>query len=306
MTIRVERQALLRVLRTPSPLNNDLIKDEPPIPSSIGSDDGDDEFVIIEELLPLCEKTKPLVLTTTSDDSDDDSQTSSAISSVLSEEVLDDEDDDDDDADSSATTSSRVSFKDELVTDVWTRPYTPTEDVPSLFYSSDTIAQFRLEYRLERKVLSELAVDPEQLSNVDEEELTSLLVPPTLMSSPTASSSCSSSVSTSSPAMANPLYRISRVVVVHNDKLETFVDPTKEVVPPQEETKLDVPSSPSSSSWVPLSESFCQPQQPQQHQEQHSLLSASLDSHHRHQDQDQSAENFFDNDSFWSGSLTWY
>mmetsp|Transcript_5884 Transcript_5884/g.14466 ORF Transcript_5884/g.14466 Transcript_5884/m.14466 type:complete len:301 (-) Transcript_5884:858-1760(-) len=300
MTIRVERQALLRVLRTPSPLNNEPIKDEPPIPSSIGSDDGDDEFVIIEELLPLCEKTKPLLLSTStsSDDSDDDSQTSSAISSVLSEEVLDDEDDDDDDDDSSATTSSRVSFKDELVTDVWTRPYTPTEDVPSLFYSSDTIAQFRLEYRLERKVLSELAVDPEQLLNVDEEELTSLLVPPTLMSSPT--SSCCSSMSTSSPSMANPLYRISRVVVVHNDKLETFVDPTKEVVPPQEETEEDVPSS---SSWVPLSESFCQPQQ---HQEQHSLLSASLDSHHRHQDQDQSAENFFDNDSFWSGSLTWY
>ena len=51
----------------------------------------------------------------------------------------------------------------------------------------------------------------------------------------------------SSPHSSN-VYRISRVVVLHNDKLETFVDHQKEA----------------------------------------------------------NVDGFFDNDSFWSGSITWY
>lgn len=85
---------------------------------------------------------------------------------------------------------------------------------------------FRQEYRLERKLLNELSADPETLS-LDEKDLAALVSPAT----------------TTSPQA----YRISRVVVLHDNKLETFVD----------ENADDV-------------------------------------------------DDFFDNDSFWSGSITWY
>jgi hypothetical protein len=74
--------------------------------------------------------------------------------------------------------------------------------------------------------LSELSVNPESFPIGNEEELSSLVSLP--------------------PPKAAGGHRISRVVVLHNDKLETFFDAQKEV------------------------------------------------------------GNFFDNDSFWSGSITWY
>ena len=91
----------------------------------------------------------------------------------------------------------------------------------------DACYRFRQEYRLEKKLLSELSIDPETCS-VDEKDLSAM-------------------VATEPSGHA---YRISRVVVRHDNKLETFVDQTKE-----EESDVD---------------------------------------------------GFFDNDSFWSGSITWY
>ena len=88
------------------------------------------------------------------------------------------------------------------------------------------IYRFRQEYRLERKLLSELSVDPESI-HLDDKDLAALV-------SPTGSQA----------------YRISRVVVLHDNKLETFVD-------------------------------------------EHKAAEANVD-------------DFFDNDSFWSGSITWY
>jgi len=87
------------------------------------------------------------------------------------------------------------------------------------------VNRFRQEYRLEKKLLSELSIDPETHS-VDEKDLSAM-------------------VSTSPSSQA---YKISRVVVLHNDKLETFVD----------------------------------------------------------QNKDAEVDGFFDNDSFWSGSITWF
>ena len=84
--------------------------------------------------------------------------------------------------------------------------------------------RFRQEYRLERKLLSELSVDPETF-NLDDKDLAALVSP-----------------------TAQQAYRISRVVVLHDNKLETFVDEHKEA----------------------------------------------------------NVDDFFDNDSFWSGSITWY
>jgi len=83
--------------------------------------------------------------------------------------------------------------------------------------------RFRQEYRLERKLLAELDMD----ASSHHEELSGLFE--------------------SSRDPTECRHHISRVVVLHNDKIETF--------------------SPS---------------------------------------EDQDVNNFFDNDSFWSGSITWY
>jgi hypothetical protein len=92
--------------------------------------------------------------------------------------------------------------------------------------------RFRQEYRLERKLLNELAADPESVSignqDLDEHAATQ-------------------------PSAVR--HRISRVVILHNDKLETFFNPDHSPV----EKKVEP-----------------------------------------------SGDDFFDNDSFWSGSITWY
>jgi hypothetical protein len=116
--------------------------------------------------------------------------------------------------------------------------------------------QFRQEYRLERKVLNELSIDPETFP-VDEEELSNLVAAATTTPSTSRSNSFS---------QGSSRHRISRVVVLHNDKLETFFNPQ------QEETSILAEESPSSPAP--------------------GNSGASSD--------------FFDHDSFWSGSLTWY
>lgn len=97
--------------------------------------------------------------------------------------------------------------------------------------------RFRQEYRLERKLLSELAIDPESFPD-ESEELTNLL---------------------DSTSRQSARHRISRVVVLHNDKLETFFTRAEEA-PREKKVEEEAPSG-------------C---------------------------------DFFDNDSFWSGSITWY
>lgn len=84
--------------------------------------------------------------------------------------------------------------------------------------------RFRQDYRLERKLLAELDVDPSS----HQEELSGLFA-------------------TNDPTVGR--HDISRVVVLHNDKIETFGNPEQSISNP---------------------------------------------------------DDFFDNDSFWSGSITWY
>lgn len=106
----------------------------------------------------------------------------------------------------------------------------------TLFLTRPFFLRFRQEYRLERKVLSELSIDVDN-HNFDNEELSSLIA--TTSNSPSGR------------------HGISRVVVMHNDRLETFFNPNEALSIPKEET-----------------------------------VGSEVD--------------FFDNDSFWSGSLTWY
>eukprot|EP00539_Tryblionella_compressa_P015223 CAMPEP_0178833428 /NCGR_PEP_ID=MMETSP0746-20121128/10546_1 /TAXON_ID=913974 /ORGANISM="Nitzschia punctata, Strain CCMP561" /LENGTH=235 /DNA_ID=CAMNT_0020495851 /DNA_START=1113 /DNA_END=1817 /DNA_ORIENTATION=- len=205
MTIRVEREALLRVIsRAPSAPSSPSSSSSSPCGPLIQPED--DEFVIVE--LPQ----KPfkgdgffyddLIPAST----DDDDQASLCSLST----------DSDSSYSSGDTTTTidrpRVSFAPDLVTDVWTRDKTLPEDVSMLYYSSQETQTFRQEYRLERKVLNELSIDPETFP-VDEEELSNLVA---------ASSATSPSSSGSSR------HRISRVVVLHNDKLETFFNPVED------------------------------------------------------------------------------
>jgi len=96
---------------------------------------------------------------------------------------------------------------------------------------------------LERKLLSELSIDPETFP-VDDEELSNLVAATTT---------------------TNSRHRISRVCVVFNDKLETFCNPSDS----KQSTALFGSENEASTS-------------------------------------DEIPSDFFDNDSFWSGSLTWY
>jgi hypothetical protein len=111
MTIKVEREALLRVLsRVPSGPSS---RCEPPI-----TDDG--EFVLVDIPKPFMGEdcyTKSLTY-------DDDQSLCTLSTDSLS-------------TDSSYSIERRVTFATPLVTDEWVRPWTPREEVSNLFYSTE-------------------------------------------------------------------------------------------------------------------------------------------------------------------------
>jgi hypothetical protein len=136
----------------------------------------------------------------------------------------------------------KVTFAAPLVTEVRTRPRTPPEEVTSLFYSYEETQRFRQDYRLERKKLAEAKVSATESG---QEELKQL----------------DSDMDESNARNQPDFFRISRVVVVHQDTLETFFD--------NDMTDNQIGNA--------VGES---------------LKPAS--------------DRFFDNDSFWSGQITWY
>jgi hypothetical protein len=204
MTIKVEQEALLCVLESRP--------QHAPLGPSLKHSEG---FLVVDFRKPISSEDFLVekIRTVTSDDEDSIFTLSTASLS-----------------DSDSEIDRRVSFADDVVTDVWTRPFTPKEEIANLFYSTEETQRFRQEYRTERKLLTELAIDPDMYP-VDTDELSALV----------------SSQGTSR-------HRISRVVVLHNDKLETFFN---------------------EDACVCLKETA-------------------------------PGDDFFDNDSFWSGSITWY
>jgi len=116
----------------------------------------------------------------------------------------------------------RVTFSDEDQVHLVPRLY-PKESLNEHFYSYDDTQRFRQEYRSERKQAAEQDVD----ESIHEDQLQDLF-----------------------PSDDSSKHHISHVVVLHNDRIETFCDPKQEA--------------------------------PKQ------------------------VDDFFDNDSFWSGSITWY
>jgi len=196
MTVKVEREALLRVLER-TPVNTQLDSDY--LVVDYGNLIGDEKLKVDDE--------DSVYTLSTASFSDTDSEEDASVE------------------------ERRVSFSEELVTDEWTRPFTAKEDLPQLFYTTEETQRFRQEYRMERKLLTELSIDPSTFPVDDNKGLSDLVATSTTQ---------------------KHRHSISRVVVLHNDKLETFFTPKPKT--------------------------------------------------HKIQD----AEVFFDNDSFWSGSITWY
>lgn len=124
--------------------------------------------------------------------------------------------------------SRRVNFSAQLVTDVWTRERTLPEDIPNLFYSRQETQEFRRQYHAEMDRERELLSLKEETRDDGD--------------------SCYNGNGN------RCLRRISRVIIEHENKQETF---------------FQFPETPRSASSPP-------------------------------------SPSFFDNDSFWSGSLTWY
>jgi len=285
MTIRVEREALLMVINTSS---SSSFSSSSPLSSTSSSSscspcirDDDDEFVIVDSVPTIKGKNNCFYsdyLASSSYARDNDDQASLCTISTTSDSSFDSTSDI-----STIADHRRVSFAPQLVTDVWTRERTRVEDISNLYYSAQQTQTFRQEYRLERKVLSDLSIDPETFP-VDDEELSNLVA---------ATISTNSSSSSSSN---NDRHRISRVVVLHNDKLATFFNPADQLLLPESNNNNK--------------EEKKQQQQHQQPAYSHHQAAAescnNLGSNFDGSDPLSSSEDFFDNDSFWSGSLTWY
>lgn len=291
MTIRVEREALLMVINTSS--SSSSFSSSSPLSSTSSSScspcirDDDDEFVIVDSVPTIKGKNNCFFYSdylTSSYARDNDDQASLCTISTTSDSSFDSTSDI-----STIADHRRVSFAPQLVTDVWTRERTRLEDISNLYYSASQTQTFRQEYRLERKVLSDLCIDPETFP-VDDEELSNLVAATT-------------STNASSSSSNNDRHRISRVVVLHNDKLATFFNPADQLLLPESNNSNN-------------KEKKKQQQQQQQHQQpahSHHQAAAAAESCNNlgssnfdYSDPSSSSEDFFDNDSFWSGSLTWY
>lgn len=249
MTIRFERQALLRVINT----SGSSLKNATTTTTSLTSlptkpynpcIQEEDEYVVVDSV-PTKKFYSDLIPGSTWDD-DLASVCTLSTSSVSSC---------DDSSSEASTVERRVTFASQIVTDVWTRERTPLEEVSNLYYSSAETQNFRQEYRLEKKLLSELSIDPET-TVVGDDDLSNLIA------------------ATTSTRNAGR-HRISRVCVVYNDKLETFCNPS------DFQSNNQVSSHPSTTSFGSLN----------------------VDCNNNNKS---TPSDFFDNDSFWSGSLTWY
>ena len=120
MTIKIERDSPLRVIDTSSHRHG---SSGTPFESSITT--MEDDFVVVD-FQPLCSSL--LVGKLRSSTIDDDTASTGSMSS--------------DSYDDSSEQQRRVSFADDLVTQVWTRPFTPRGEVSNLFYSTEDTSRY--------------------------------------------------------------------------------------------------------------------------------------------------------------------
>jgi hypothetical protein len=117
MTIKIERDSQLRVSDSHSDSSTSHV---PPFETGIVEDD----FLLVN-FPQMCSSVGKLRSSTL----DDDTASTGSFSS---------------DSTDSSTDSGlrRVSFANDLVTDAWTRPYTPRSEVSSLFYSTEETTRY--------------------------------------------------------------------------------------------------------------------------------------------------------------------
>lgn len=176
----------------------------------------------------------------------------------------------------SSTSSRRVTFREELVTEVWLRPRTLRRDIRDLFYSYEETQQFRQEYRQERKRAAQDA------------ETSSVSVPD----------------STRPGESQSPLgnYRISHVVVKRGDSQETFVNQ-------EYDRYFDLGLFTSEAS--PSAANGSSTRSSARHHPS-ATATATADTNHTPLNPPATVnfkmanDDFFDNDNFWSGQITWY
>lgn len=115
MTIQVEREALLRVLERPIQHSQVNLQSLPPLQG--------DEYLLVDFRDTFSTEDCGLVgkLRSPTFDDEDSIFTLSTASLSDTEEVLE----------------RNVSFADDLITEEWTRPFTPKEEVSKLFYSTE-------------------------------------------------------------------------------------------------------------------------------------------------------------------------
>ena len=119
MTIKIERDSPLRVIDTSSSLRQG--SSGTTFESSITS--VEDDFVVVD-FQPLCSSLAVGKLRSSTIDDD------TASTGSLSSDSYDSSD------------QRRVSFADDLVTQVWTRPFTPRSEVSNLFYSTEETTRY--------------------------------------------------------------------------------------------------------------------------------------------------------------------
>jgi len=186
-----------------------------------GSENSRSRKLYVEQLL------LPVLVPTQALDEDDD--VPSICESSLSSSSSD-----------SSTYSRRVHFSEHLVTEVRFRPRTKAEERARLHYSFDDIQRFRQEYRMERGHHRNNS-SGRRGKLLSDEDMSAIF----------------GDLQSSSRKKVNR-YDISRVVVLHNNVLETYMD--------------------------------------------HSMLTCNTKTLSKTQERDF----FFDNESFWSGSITFY
>mmetsp|Transcript_29292 Transcript_29292/g.33986 ORF Transcript_29292/g.33986 Transcript_29292/m.33986 type:complete len:320 (+) Transcript_29292:52-1011(+) len=319
MTIKIERGAILCVINGSN--GNRFQHSSPPLSSRGPADDDDDDFYPSKPC-PLSTSQQKVV----SEDSplhypiglmglrglDDTCSTSTSAST---EPGLEDTDDDDSTVSScSSSTIKWVKFSDPIVTEIRFRPRTEDKDIRSLFYSYEETQRFRQEYREERKLKASKDLDADGsvtsscscTSNMGDNNTSGT------ESCRDGSSISSNDIETgSSGTKLN--HRISRVVVLHKNKMHTFFDEEDKKCSGQgglsssfslldtSQDKSKFSSSRSTNTHIDNDVGSNNNNNNQQFHRQQPLPSLS-----QHLAGTCSNEVFFDNDSFWSGQITWY
>lgn len=240
MTVKIEREAVLRVIN-----NNNGASLEPPCYQPLRDDDCSSGVTPIHQ-------SKGLDI--------DDYNHSAGCTSRLHRETPELDETDDDSTVSSCSTAKGVTFATPLVTEVRLRIRTKKIFLRDYYYTTEETQRFRQEYREERRLRAQEA-DSETSSSV-------LTLGETGSEKSTRDGLSGQNIDTTKS------HRISRVVILHQNKLETFTDKEMGAIQP---TTVTTDASTCTTSNRPLP-GKCE----------------------------RTSKDFFDCDNFWNGQITWY